>query len=200
MRTQVLQSFVISYVLVPLAWILAWRVQINMPLLDYKVPGIYLIFLPAGVRTLAVFLYGLKGVAIITLISGFTIASAFAESESPGYGWDEIFYFAVASPLSAWLMMWLVCHWRGISDSLAGLNMRDLLLIVITQGLISASIKLAIFHQTLFHRTYQEASAADLIEYWLALGTGDVLGSLLVILSVSKLFSTYQKYFARDAR
>ena len=179
-RAVVFSSDFGPYILIPTAWAVAWFVQLRLPALEF-VPSVYLIFLPAGVRTVAVFVYGLRG-AIISGASALVTTTCLLDLR--GGSLHPVLptaLIAVFPALFSWLTMVVVCRWRNIPKSLLGLTANHVAVIVLTQGLVVVSVKQAIFHEVDLAEIYANASTNDALTRWGAMFVGDVLGSIVGI-------------------
>ncbi|NCW90225.1 MAG: hypothetical protein EBV73_06755, partial [Rhodocyclales bacterium] len=87
------------------------------------------------------------------------------------------------SAFSAYLMMQLVCWWRKIGSDLEELRFSDVLLIVFSQGLLSASLHQLVFARMDLQGTYSNPSIWDTFRLWAAMATGDIVGSMVFMLS-----------------
>ena len=177
LRAVVFSSGVGPYLVVPIAWTFVWFIQVRVPALEIY-PSIYLLFLPAGVRTVAVFIYGFRGAlvaagsAIVTTtylldMRGGTLPGALSTG-----------FVAVFPPLFSWGTMVAVCRWSKIPKSLSGLTMNHIAAIVLTQALVVVTVKQVIFHEVNLAGLYRGAVLPDILTRWGAMFVGDVLGSL----------------------
>lgn len=165
-------------------WILMWKLQLLMqhfmPALDYAM-GVALIFLPAGIRTLAVLVFGLRGAI------GVFIGCIFSTVNYLGHlpAFDASFALAICaiSAFSAYVMMQLVCWWRKIGSDLDELRFSDVLIVVFSQGLLSASLHQLVFTRLNLEGAYVNPSAWESFRLWAAMATGDIVGSMLLMLS-----------------
>ena len=167
-----------------IGWILMWKLQLLMqhfmPALDYAL-GVALIFLPAGIRTLAVLVFGLRGAI------GVFIGCIFSTVNYLGHlpAFDASFALAICatSAFSAYVMMQLVCWWRKVGSDLDELRFSDVLIIVFSQGLLSASLHQLVFARLHLDGAYANPSAWETFRLWAAMATGDIVGSMLLMLS-----------------
>jgi len=171
------------YLFGALGWLLMWKIQIllqtQLTTLDYAT-GVALIFLPAGIRTLAVLVFGLRGAA------GVFIGCIFSTIEYMGHlpALDVTFTLVICaiSAFSAYAMMQLVCWWRKIGSDLEELQFSDVLFIVFTQGLLSASLHQLVFAQLGLEGAYSNPSAWEAFRLWAAMAIGDIVGSMVLML------------------
>ena len=168
------------YIVIPLAWVFAWVLQRQTPALEF-VPSLYLVFFPAGVRTVAVFVYGLRG-AIITGASALITTTSLLDLRGGSlHPVLPAVLIGVFPALFSWLTMVAVCRWGKIPKSLSGLTANHVAAIVLTQGLVVVSVKQAIFHEVNLDAIYANVSAKEALTRWGAMFVGDVLGSVVGI-------------------
>lgn len=174
------------------AWIVAWWLQMGpfRPLLNF-VPGIELPFFPAGIRTLAVFIFGFSGAAGIFIGSLVTYFLYFPElmTASP----LGVTACAAASAFSSYLAMRLICDLCKIPPSLAGLTLGKISWIVVTQSLLSATLHQFIYHNEVISPIYDNPKLGATLFNWSAMATGDALGSMTVLLAVLMGFQLVTK-------
>ena len=183
LRAVVFSSEFGPYIVIPTAWAMAWLVQRSLPALEF-VPAVYLIFFPAGVRTVAVFVYGLRG-ALIAAASALVTTTYLLDLR--GGSLPPVLptaLIAVFPALFSWLTMVVVCRWRNIPKSLSGLTANHVAVIVLTQALVVVSVKQAIFHEVDLAEIYGNASTNDTLTRWGVMFMGDVLGSIVGIVGV----------------
>jgi len=171
-----------AWIVIPmLIWLLAWAAQIHLPIFDY-VPGVAIIFLPAGARTLAVLVFGWRGavgIAIGTLITSLW----FFDIARDNITLVSAIMMAMTSGFSALLMFKLVQWWQNIPDDLSTLRLKHILTIVISQGLLSSSLHQLIYQNIISFYTGQPLPV--LLNSWLAMAVGDALGSMLLLYTVA---------------
>lgn len=181
------------YLFGALGWLLMWElqtaIQTKITALDYAT-GVSLIFLPAGIRTLAVLIFGFRGAI------GVFIGCIFSTIEFLGHLpmldlWLVLTISAI-SAFSAYLMMQLVCWWKRIGAELDELAFNDVLTIVFTQGLLSASLHQFLFARLNLDEVYVSPSAMETFRLWAAMAAGDVVGSMLLMLSAIALSNLFQ--------
>lgn len=174
---QLLDSVFAPYVVGCLGWIAAWWLNQQMSFLEIST-GVALIFLPAGLRTLAVLIYGFRGavgVFVGSLITGQRYFSGDREVSELA-----LIVICLVSAFSAYVAMKAVCTWRHIPHDLRNLTLNDIFYIVISQGVLSATLHQVIFfleNVALAH----ERAASTIAGQWLVMLAGDVSGSLLLI-------------------
>lgn len=181
------------YFLGAIVWILAWWMQMGplRPFLNFA-PGVELPFFPAGVRTLAVFIFGFPGAVGVFIGSLVTYFLYFPElvTASP----LGIASCAAASAFSSYIAMRLVCEWRHIPHTLAGLSLRSISWIVVTQSILSATLHQTVYRQELFGVSAAPVSTSATLLNWAAMASGDALGSMSILLSI---LLVYQLLFQR---
>lgn len=167
-----------------LGWQLMWQIQTHLAITDYAL-GVSLIFLPAGIRTLSVLIFGLRGAI------GVFVGAIFSTIEYLGHiktiDLPNVVLIAAISAFSAYLMMQLVCWWRNIGNNLDELTFGDVFTIVFSQGLLSASLHQLLYHRHLLEDAYINPTLAESFRLWAAMATGDVVGSMLLMLSAVAL-------------
>lgn len=175
----------ISITVSALAWIVFWCIDQQLSFLQYST-GISLVFLPAGIRTLAVFLFGFPGAVGILLGTLVTAAHYFSDQRAMSlFGMIAV---SMISAFSAYIVMGLVCYWRGIARDLSSITFRDVLTIVITQGMLSAALHKSIFYVENID-SLQQAEHGLIFMNWLAMSLGDIMGSMIVLTGLWAVFS-----------
>lgn len=167
-----------------LGWTFAWQLQLLLqqliPALDYDV-GVSLIFLPAGIRTLAVLVFGFRGA--VGVFCGCIFSTMDYMGHIPALDASILLIICAISAFSAYLMMQLVCWWRKIGSDLEELRFSDVLLIVFSQGLLSASLHQLVFARMDLEGAYSNPSIWNTFRLWAAMATGDIVGSMVFMLS-----------------
>lgn len=167
-----------------LGWMMMWQlqtlIQTQFTSLDYAT-GVALIFLPAGIRTLSVLVFGLRGA--IGVFIGCIFSTIEYLGQLPATELWHILIISAISAFSAYLMMQLVCWWQKIGSDLEELQFRDVLFIVCTQGLLSASLHQLVFARMHLDGAYSDPSVWETFRLWAAMATGDIVGSMLLMLS-----------------
>lgn len=167
-----------------LGWTIAWQIQLLMqqliPALDYEV-GVSLIFLPAGIRTLAVLIFGFRGAVGVFL--GCIFSTIEYMGHLPTLDASILIIICAISAFSAYLMMQLVCWWRKIGHDLEELQFSNVLFIVFSQGFLSASLHQLVFARMDLEGAYSNPSIWDTFRLWAAMATGDIVGSMVFMLS-----------------
>lgn len=173
----------LPYFCVVLLWGVSFFVQQKLTIFNYAT-GVSLLYVPAGIRTLSVFVLGFRGAVAIFFGSLLTILLEFPSLQPTPI---EILWavgVGSASAFSAYIAMKAVKYWKKIPSSLDGLSMRDVVYIVISQGLVSSSLHQLLFRSKGVAEDYVNNTLEQVIVYWAAMASGDILGSMLVLLSV----------------
>ena len=171
-------------------WYLMWLLQLQLTVFDYAL-GVSLIFLPAGIRTLAVLIFGFRGAVGVFLGSILSTIGYMGHVESMNF--LNICIVAAVSAFSAYLMMALVCWWRRMDANLDELTFPDLLTIVFTQGLLSASLHQLIYARHPIDTAYNHPSSSEMFRLWAAMATGDIVGSMILMLGAVALVNLFQQ-------
>lgn len=182
----------LPYVSVVLLWVLSCFVQHRLTTFDYVV-GVSLLYFPAGIRTLSVFVLGFKGAVAVFCGSLLTL---FFEFPALQLTLNEMVWgcgVAGASAFSSYIAMKAVKQWKKIPPSLEGLTMGDVVYIVISQGVVSATLHQILFQAKGAADAYQNDTFAQAFVYWAAMASGDVLGSMLVLFIVLITFQALTK-------
>lgn len=174
-----------------LGWQLMWLLQTQLASLDYAL-GISLIFLPAGIRTLSVLIFGFRGA--IGVFVGAIFSTIEYLGHIPTMDMANVVLIAAISAFSAYLMMQLICWWRRIGADLDELTFTDVLSIVFSQGLLSASLHQLIDRHHVLEEIYVDPTAAESFRLWAAMATGDIVGSMVMMLSAVALVNLIQRF------
>lgn len=153
---------------VTLVWVLLYHLSLwAFSYFEYN-PRVYWVFLPAGIRMMAVFIFGWTGVV------GLFIGSALTNEALLGH---YVFGLSAISALSPMLAL-LVCRWFfALPKSLAGLSARQLLVFALVGALMNAVLSNCYFFYT---------NTAEFFAALFPMFMGDMLGTLLIFLLVSK--------------
>lgn len=172
------------YLFGALGWMIAWQIQLLMqrlmPGLDYEM-GVALIFLPAGIRTLAVLVFGFRGA--VGVFCGCIFSTLEYMGHLPALDASILLVICAISAFSAYLMMQVVCWWQKIGSDLDELQFSDVLLVVFSQGLLSATLHQLVFARMHLEGAYNNPSVWDTFRLWAAMATGDIVGSMVFMLS-----------------
>ena len=174
-------------------WVLAWKLQLLLqqllPGLDYAT-GVALVFLPAGMRTLAVLIFGLRGA--VGIFFGCMYSTIDYMGHLPAIDTSITLIICSISAFSAYLMMQLVCWWQKIGAELDELKFSDVLLIVLSQGLLSATLHQFVFTHAHIDHAYANPSQMEAFMLWAGMATGDIVGSMLFMLGGIALVNLFQ--------
>ena len=163
-----------------IGWYGMWSLQLQLTFLDYAL-GVSLIFLPAGIRTLSVLIFGFRGA--LGVFAGSMVSTIEYMGRLPSMDYLNICLVAGISAFSAYLMMVLVCRWRHIGTELDELTFNDVLTIVFSQGLLSSTLHQLIYTRHSFEAAYDHPTLAEALRLWAAMATGDIVGSMILMLS-----------------
>lgn len=163
-----------------LGWYATWLLQLQLTSFDYAL-GVSLIFLPAGIRTLSVLIFGFRGAVGVFLGSILSTIGYMGHVKTMTL--INVCIVAAISAFSAYAMMLLVCWWRRIGARLDELTFSDLLTIVFTQGLLSASLHQLVYAHHPIEVAYEHPSQGEAFRLWAAMATGDIVGSMILMLS-----------------
>ena len=182
----------LPYICVVLLWGVGCYIQHQLTMFNF-VAGVSLLYLPAGIRTLTVFVLGFKGALAVFCGSLLTILFEFPALEATP---NEIIWtcsVAAASAFSSYIAMEAVKYWKSIPASLEGLSMRSVVYIVISQGLVSSTLHQLLFQSKGAAEVYVNDTTEQALVYWAAMASGDIVGSMLVLLSVMIVFHMLAK-------
>ncbi len=173
-----------------IGWYAMWLIQSQLTAFDYAL-GVSLIFLPAGIRTLSVLIFGFRGAVGVFLGSILSTIGYMGHVETMNF--FHICIVAAVSAFSAYLMMALVCWWRRIGGNLDELAFSDLLTIVFSQGLLSASLHQIIYAYHPIEIAYSDPSQAEAFRLWAAMAAGDIVGSMILMLSAVAIVNLFHR-------
>ena len=146
------------------------------------VPGISLIFLPSGIRLLALMTGGVWAAAGITLGAFLCMDSEFASTSLM-----QASAISLAAGFGAYFSLLATCRVLGISPHLANLMPVHLPLMALGTAIGSAAL-----HNVLFSH-FGMATWRQFIENLAAMAAGDFIGSLLAILLLMGGLRLYRK-------
>lgn len=173
----------LPYLAVVVFWLIGFFMQHQLTALNF-VTGVSLLYFPAGIRTLAVFVLGFRGALAVFVGSLLTILFEFPTLQPTLSEFMWAIGVAVASAFSAYVAMKAVKFWKNIPSSLEGLTMRNVVYIVISQGLVSATLHQLLFNLNGAALEYVNHTTEQALVYWAAMASGDIIGSMLVLLGV----------------
>jgi len=174
-----------------IGWQLMWHIQLQLAALDYAL-GISLIFLPAGIRTLAVLIFGIRGA--IGVFFGAIFSTIDYLGHVPTMAMAHMILIAAISAFSAYLMMQLICWWQKIGPDLDELTFKDVLMIVFTQGLLSSTLHQIIYIQHPIDIAYHQPSVTEAFRLWAAMAVGDITGSMILMLGAIALINAVRRW------
>lgn len=192
-----LESFINSplmpYLFGFIGWTLMWQFQIvltkNIPGLEFAL-GISLIFLPAGIRTLSVLLFRFKGAVGVFFGAMVSTIQYMGHVASMDF-WVHTMIGGI-SAFSAWVAMVIVCRLRSIDDDLSQIRFGDVVAIVFSQGLLSATLHQCLFRQFHFDPVFETQSWDHILVLWAAMAAGDIVGSMIVLLTAISVVNYFR--------
>jgi hypothetical protein len=171
-------------------WYLMWSLQLHLTFPDYAM-GVSLIFLPAGIRTLAVLIFGFRGA--LGVFAGSILSTLQYMGSIETMNFFHVCLVAGVSAFSAYVMMTLICWWRKIGSNLDELTFNDVLVVVFSQGLLSATLHQFIYAAHPPEAIYEHPTQAESLRLWAAMATGDIVGSMILMLSAVSLVGLLQR-------
>ena len=171
-------------------WYVMWLLQLQLGFLDYAL-GVSVVFLQAGIRTLAVLIFGFRGA--VGVFAGCLLSTTEYMGHIATLDYLHIGLICAISAFSAYLMMFLVCWWRRIGSDLNELSFGDVLIIVFTQGLLSATLHQVIFQARGIESSYVDPGIAQSFQLWAAMAAGDIVGSMILMLGAVALVNLFQR-------
>lgn len=182
------------YLFGAIGWLSAWQIQKLfmklVPQIDYHL-GIALIFLPAGIRTLSVLVFGFRGA--IGIFIGAMISTFHYMGNLPNFNLLFSILVSAISAIAAWIAMVAVCHIRRIDNDLSQLRFGDIISIVISQGIISSALHQILFRTTQITEEYEPVNDEYLVIDWAAMATGDIIGSMICLLTAVSILKFIHK-------
>lgn len=167
-----------------LGWTLMWQFQVfltkTIPQLDFAL-GVSLIFLPAGIRTLSVLIFGIRGAVGVFFGAMLSTLEYMGHVASMDFAVHTV--IGAISAFSAWVAMVAVCKIRKIDDDLSQIGFDDVLAIVFSQGLLSATLHQFVFRWFHFDVAFETDSWREISMLWAGMAIGDVVGSMILMLS-----------------
>lgn len=178
---QAVKAALLGILSVTLVWVFFYRLSLwAFSYFEYN-PRVYWVFLPAGIRMMAVFVFGWLGVV------GLFIGSALTnEVQLSTY----VLGLSAISALSPMLALLACRRFFVLESSLTGLSARQLLVFTLVGALLNA-----VLSQLYFYYTNMEASYFGTIPMFV----GDVLGTLLIFFLVSKALQ-YLSWLSKNTR
>ena len=166
---KIIKSTIIDIFVVVLTWILFYR--ISLWLFDYFEYNSHVcwVFLPAGIRMIAVFIFGWTGV--LGLLIGSVITN---EEELSGY----VIYLSTISAISPMLAKSACNWWFNIPVTLQGLRGKQLLAFAVIGALTNALLSNLFFYF---------ANETNSLKGIIPMFVGDLLGTLFIFYLVIKI-------------
>ena len=166
---KIIKSTIIDVFVVVLTWIVFYRMSLWLfAYFEYN-PRVYWVFLPAGIRMIAVFIFGWAGV--LGLFIGSIITN---EVELSGY----VIYLAAISAMSPMVAKRACKWWFNIPDTLQGLSSKQLLAFAITGALSNALLSNLYFYFT---------DRANSLKGFFPMFVGDMLGTIIIFYLIVKI-------------
>ena len=166
---QIIKSTIIDILVVVLTWILFYRMSLWLfAYFEYN-PRVYWVFLPAGIRMIAVFIFGWAGV--LGLFIGAVITN---EEELSGY----VIYLSMISAISPMVAKRACNWWFKIPVTLQGLRGKQLLAFAVIGALTNALLSNLFFYF---------ANETNSLKGIIPMFVGDLLGTLLIFYLVVKI-------------
>ena len=173
MNTKEFGRFLMAVVLSGLGFIVANELQ--QPLISNVDVGVSAPYLPAGMRLVAVAIFGVAGALGLFLASLWVTSGTFPEADAV-----SLVLIAGASGFAPLLALAIVRRFFGIGDQLRELSFRSLIILIALMSVLSP-----LAHQGIFLLTgVAPASLYNL----LAMIAGDVVGCMLVVLAVATVW------------
>ena len=156
-----------------LLWLLSFALNDWFLGFSQHTPGIHLIFLPSGVRLLALLVGGFWAAVGITLGVFCYLVFAFGPD-----GLHRLAALAIANGFGAYVGLILMSRIAGVTPSLANLRPVHLPVVALGAGLGSSVLTNALYIG------FGQDQWQNYVEHVAAMAAGDVVGSLIVILLV----------------
>lgn len=148
-------------------WVMSWAEQ---------APGISLVFLPAGLRLVALMVGGAWAASGISLGALICISVEF-----PGMDIGPALAISLAAGFAPYVALLVACRSLGVRSNLSNLAARDLPVIALAAAAVSA-----LLHNLLFW-SFSMIESHDFAGHFAAMVAGDFVGSLLVMAAVVAL-------------
>jgi hypothetical protein len=166
---KIIKATIIDVLVVVLTWILFYRMSLWLfAYFEYN-PRVYWVFLPAGIRMIAVFIFGWAGV--LGLFIGSIITN---EVELSGY----VIYLAAISAMSPMVAKRACKWWFNIPVTLQGLSSKQLLTFSITGALSNALLSNLYFYF---------ADRTNSLKGFFPMFVGDMLGTLIIFYLIAQI-------------
>ena len=174
--TSQIKQTLVEALAIALVWVFFFRLNLFVFAHFEFNSRVYWLFLPAGIRMMAVFIFGWKGVLGLFIGSTYT-----NEAETDAY----VLGLSAISALSPMLAL-LLCRWfYNLASTLKGLKAKQLLVFTLIGGLVNS----------LLSQLYFYATSTDKVFFgFVPMFVGDVLGTLLFFYMVAKLLEFLSAY------
>ena len=140
------------------------------------VPGVALVYLPAGIKLLAFVVGGVWGALGLFVAGVLTVPFVLHDLHAPSVYEVSRTALWVAAPYFTFV---LIKHWRGLNGNLVGLTHADIVLIGV--GTTAASVMTSLVYDAMwFERAPEMVQSA-----MLAMALGDIIG-IVVVLSLTR--------------
>ena len=166
---KIIKATIIDTLVVVLTWILFYRMSLWLfAYFEYN-PRVYWVFLPAGIRMIAVFIFGWAGV--LGLFIGSVITN---EAQMSSY----VIYLAAISAMSPMLAKRACKWWFNIPVTLQGLSSKQLLAFAVSGALSNALLSNLYFYFT---------DKANSLKGFFPMFVGDMLGTLIIFYLIAQI-------------
>ncbi len=166
---KIIKATIIDILVVVLTWILFYRMSLWLfAYFEYN-PRVYWVFLPAGIRMIAVFIFGWAGV--LGLFIGSIITN---EVELSGY----VIYLAAISAMSPMVAKRACKWWFNIPVTLQGLTGKQLLAFAVSGALSNALLSNLYFYF---------ADRTNSLKGFFPMFVGDLLGTLIIFYLIAQI-------------
>jgi hypothetical protein len=166
---QIIKSTIIDILVVVLTWILFYRMSLWLfAYFEYN-PRVYWVFLPAGIRMIAVFIFGWAGV--LGLFIGSVITN---EAQISSY----VIYLSTISAISPMVAKRACKWWFNIPVTLQGLTGKQLLAFAVIGALTNALLSNLYFYF---------ATETNSLKGIIPMFVGDLLGTLIIFYLMLKI-------------
>lgn len=186
---QIINNPMTAYASVIGAWLISWWIQMGPLSFLNLAPGVELPFFPAGIRTLAVFIFGIHGALAILIGSLISYAWLFPAVTLGSYA--SVFAIAAASSFSAYAAMRGYLYISKTPVDLSELSLQKITYIVLIQSFMSSSLHQLIYQSQHISQHYDQMSYLDAATIWLGMAAGDLVGSMIVMLGACLILDSY---------
>lgn len=151
---------------------LAYGAQLLIDPWFHYMPGVALVYLPAGVKLLAFVVGGSWGALGLFVAGIITVPFVLHDLHAPSFYELSRTALWVAAPYFTYL---LIKRWRGLDDALLGLTHADIVLIGV--GTTAASVMSSLVYDAIWF----ERAPALIQSSMLAMALGDIIGIIVVL-------------------